>query len=95
MMSRVKASYERDTDIDELYEQICDLIDGFEGLEPEEKTIALLRVGTEYGSQMMGLNEYNYFLSRVLNLTLAIQAGKGVGTFEDLISGEILKEILH
>jgi hypothetical protein len=52
-------------------------------------------VGTEYGSQMMGLNEYNYFLSRVLNLTLAIQAGKGIGSFDDLISGDILKEILH
>ena len=94
-MSYVKAEYERNTDIDELYEQICDLIDNFDGLEAEEKTIALLRVGTEYGSQMMGLNEYNYFLSRVLNLTLAIQAGKGIGSFDDLISGDILKEILH
>lgn len=94
-MSKVKSVYERDSDIDELYNQICDLIDNYEGLEPEEKTIALLRVGTEYGSQMMGLNEYNYFLSRVLNLTLAIQAGKGIGSFDDLISGDIFKEILH
>jgi len=82
-------------DIDALYDQICDLIDNYEGLESTGKTVALLRVATEYGSQMMGLSEYNYFLSRILNLTLAIQAGRGKGSFEELLSESFLQEVLH
>ena len=78
------------------YTKLSELVDETD-LDEKDIVVTVLRLATEYGTQMLGVNEYNYLVSRILTLTLAIQTGKVGITFDDLLKAEesILKDILH
>ena len=82
--------------ITNFYTKLAELVDET-NLDEKDIVVTVLRLATEYGTQMLGVNEYNYLVSRILTLTLAIQTGKVGITFDDLLKAEesILKDILH
>lgn len=86
----------RPYDIEGFYKKLGQLVDET-NLNERDMTVTILRLATEYGTQMLGVNEYNYLVSRILTLTLALQTGKAGITFEDLLKAEesVLKDILH
>ena len=72
--------------IADFYTKLSELVDETD-LDEKDIVVTVLRLATEYGTQMLGVNEYNYLVSRILTLTLAIQTGKVGITFDDLLKG--------
>ena len=76
----------RENDLETMYNELTELSQSkYFDITDATRTVALFRVGVEYGATTIGFPSMAFLMSKMLTTALGIMSGDETQTFEDIL----------